>query len=352
MQRYGYTGVLRRESNRRKFAIITTLFFVVIVMGEIACMIYIYLICGNELRDHYSGGRVTEIYKPTYVKLRQNTIWKNYKINGDGLLGDQFSDKSENAIKVLAIGGSTSFYGNYMNAVKKLYAKRLAKKQKVYFSSSGTPGYLSYQSLILFKRNLIQLNPNIIIIYHGINDLLPLRVRGVDVNDFNDCMARYTSLIGNSINYRDNLFDRSALYTLMYNQILYIKRFFITKWYDEMDLKKLRSFENNIEDLIDTAKLHGMTVIVLTFANSKVNENRKSPWGIESVAAKGIALNNAVLFKLAAKHKVTFVDAAGYLSGKKEYFIDFCHFSEKGVNKFAEILMPHIALEIENLQSS
>ena len=323
-------------------------FFVfILILVPLLCLeglgrIYIHLVSGNELRDHYSGGKIFEIYPPAYVKLRENSVWNEYQINQDGLLGDSFSDAPAGTTKILAIGGSTSFYGNYMQSLKKAYQSLPEARSGVRFSSAGTPGYVSYQSLINFQTRMLDLKPDIIVIYHAINDLLPLTLRGVDPNDFDDFTAKNTSVLGSSANYRDGILDQSAFYTLLYNRILGVKRAYLAKSYDEQDLLELTSFAVNIESLVAMAKAKKIKVVLTTFAHNQVTEGSKSTWGMQPLVAKGIDSHNKTMQALAVKHNTAMVDVAASLTGQPEYFGDFCHFSDTGITKLTQLMAPTV----------
>ncbi len=332
--------------DKKKLIFYILMIFIPFFALESLARIYIHIIKKHELRDHYAGGKAYEFYPPTHVKLRPDTLVTEIpgepcKINSEGLLNDTLGDAGNNEIKVLALGGSTSFFRNYMLKLKNTYESDSSNHIKVRFASAGTPGYTTYQTLIYFQTKLLMLKPDIIIVYHGINDLLPLTFKGVAPNDFFDYIKKISSISGNFINYRDTIVDRSAFYTLAYNKILGIKRRFVSHNYSEDELGLLNSFQLNIESLIGIAKVRNIEVILVTFAHNKVHQGHLSEsWGMEEMAAKGVHRHNQILKKLADQHNVELVDVSEFMSDKEEYFTDFCHFSPIGRDQFANFIYP------------
>ncbi len=334
---------------KKKTAFYIVMALMPFIVLESCARIYVHIIKNHELRDHYTGGKAFEFYPPTYIKLRPDTLVTNVpgkacKINSEGLLNDTFGDASDQYIKVMALGGSTSFFRNYMLKLKHIYESDTENNHiKAKFASAGTPGYTTYQTLVCCQMRLLRQKPDIIIVYHGINDLLPLTIKGVKPDCFFDYIKKQSSISGKYINYRDTVFDNSAFYTLAYNQILGIKLKWRRHFYSDKEINSLDSFRENIESLIGIAKIRNIDVVLVTFAHNFVHPGLPTAsWGLQEEAAKGIQRHNEILRELAHRHQVELVDMAEIISDREDFFTDFCHFTPLGRDQFANIIYPAV----------
>lgn len=328
---------------------------------EILARVYIHVIADHELRDHYYGGRAFEFYQPTYIRLRAGATVTEvhggpYAINSEGTLSDTFRD-SPNAIKVLAIGGSTSFGMNYMARVKKLYLEieNAPIPQNIVFASAGTPGYSTTQSLINFQLRLLPLRPDIIVVYHAVNDFNPLKIKDPDPNDIFSYLTRTNTIFGSRPNFRDGILDKSAAYTLMYNKLLLLKQKFVAKPFTKEETELVTIFSRNMKSLVGMAAAHDVEVILVTFAHNSLDRRSDKGWGniqADEAVAYGIQRHNRIIKELAIKHSITLLDLDAELTGRSEYFKDFVHFTPKGADRFAELLLPIVIEKAEKLHTS
>ncbi len=306
---------------------------------------YIHFVRGHELRDHYAGGRAFEIYVPTYVRLRPNTLLQEvgYYINRDGFLNDTLSDADTRETKVVALGGSTSFFANYFDDVRRMYTSDPENTGiGARFASAGTPGYTTYQSLLNLITRILPLKPDVLVFYHGVNDLLPLTVHGVNSNSFVDYFSKMTSLTGRGMNFRDGALDQSAFYTLAYNQLLRIRRSHLSKDYTREDLDSLTAFEANLTSIIGIASSRNIDIVLVTFAHRSDRQGLRTTWGPEHLVAEALAKHNDIIQKLAGRHRLVVVDAAGVMTGEQRYFTDTVHFTSAGAEKLASLVYPAI----------
>jgi len=83
--------------------------------------------------------------------------------------------KPEGTLRVLCLGGSSTF--NYHAPQGRTWPARLeeylrtALKRDVEVINAGTPGYSSYQSSVRFEQELINYDPDVVLVYHLWNDL-------------------------------------------------------------------------------------------------------------------------------------------------------------------------------------
>jgi lysophospholipase L1-like esterase len=295
---------------------------------------------GHELRDHWSGGAAFEIHPPTWVRLRPGGAGPDGKaINEQGLLGDRF-DGAPGERRVIALGGSTSFFSDYAGALAaRLRTEDPALAASLRVASAGTPGYTTLQTLVNFQTRVLPLRPQVVLVYHGINDLLPLTVRGGDPEDFPGWIALTTSVSGRRFNLRDGLLDRSAFYTLLYNRALALARRARRRDYSER-AAFAPGFERHLESLVGLCRAHRVGVVLVTFALRTPEPGRGSTWGPETAVAAGVGRHNAAVRALAERHGLPLVDAAAALDGRPGLFRDLCHFTERGRDRLAELILP------------
>lgn len=324
-----------------------SMLLLLLIFLEIASWYYIAIIRGNKLSDHYFGGSAFEFFTPSYIRLRPNASGSNFEINSEGLVGDEFLSHSDKQINVVAIGGSTSFGNdNYLARIADRFRNTHTDLDfKVNFASAGTPGFSTLQSLVNFQTRVVPLNPDVVIIYHGVNDLTPLKIPDLKHQNMIEYNIRTNNLFGTSPNFRDTLLDKSHFYTLIYNRLLVINRNLIEKTYNIDDIDKMNSFESNMSAIIGISRANDAATILATFAHNEPKEReRTTNWGFvfpEEATAYGIAKHNDSVRRLAEKHDLPIAEVST-LTGEKDLFRDFVHMTSEGTERMADILYPHV----------
>lgn len=97
-----------------------------------------------------------------------------FKINSAGLRGDEIEPKG-NKIRIIGLGNSCTF--GWRTPEKEIYLRRLEQYinsdsllPKVEIINAGIPGYSSYQGMIFFKSEILNLKPDVILLMFGWND--------------------------------------------------------------------------------------------------------------------------------------------------------------------------------------
>jgi lysophospholipase L1-like esterase len=119
-------------------------------------------------------------YHPVYHWYTSSDTYVTAKgpihINKLGLRGrDLIQRKPEGTLRVLCLGGSSTF--NYHASQGRTWPMlleqylRTALKQDVEVINAGTPGYSLYQSSVRFEHELINYDPDVVLVYHLWNDL-------------------------------------------------------------------------------------------------------------------------------------------------------------------------------------
>lgn len=98
--------------------------------------------------------------------------------NSLGYRGDEFSvDKPEGVYRIVALGGST-VYSEKVKDNAKTFTAQLENVlrdeygyQNVQVINAGVPGYNTWESLINLEFRVLDLRPDLVIVYHNTNDV-------------------------------------------------------------------------------------------------------------------------------------------------------------------------------------
>jgi len=109
-------------------------------------------------------------------------------INEQGFRGPEVGDKGPDEYRILSLGESTTFaaqmpYGESYSAVleRKLAAREGARE--VHVLNAGIPGYSLFQGLVFLRERSAELEPEMVLLYFGYNDFLPVAYLGQRVED-------------------------------------------------------------------------------------------------------------------------------------------------------------------------
>lgn len=112
---------------------------------------------------------------PGYINF--NNGRKEFVHNSLGFRGDEITKIKKNGVfRIVALGGSTTYTSGTAlnsNTYPSLLEKILIDKyhySNIEVINAGVPGYTSWESLVNFQFRVLDLNPDLIIVYHGTND--------------------------------------------------------------------------------------------------------------------------------------------------------------------------------------
>jgi lysophospholipase L1-like esterase len=112
-------------------------------------------------------------------------------INSLGYRGKEFrAEKAPGVVRIACLGGSATFCDNVPDA--STWPQRLEDElnaraeggRRYEVINAGVPGYTTAESLINFSLRVLDLDPDIVIVYHSYNDFKPNRVPGFSSDYF------------------------------------------------------------------------------------------------------------------------------------------------------------------------
>ncbi|MCH8828147.1 MAG: hypothetical protein IID45_01070 [Planctomycetes bacterium] len=197
---------------------------------------------------------------------------------------------------------------------------------------------------------------DLIIIYHGINDVRMNCCREADFRDDYTHCARYSGF--------QRRLDAKSMMILKVAADVLPGKIAVGKPDEEMldrggVIKTENAFRRNIESIVAAAESEGIPVALMTFAwHIPDNYSRQrfmqreldygsghfqletELWGRPRHVAATIAVHNAVIRKLASRHRnVCFVDQQELMPHNGRHFSDLCHLTQQGCRRFVSHLM-------------
>ncbi|MCZ6675152.1 MAG: GDSL-type esterase/lipase family protein [Verrucomicrobia bacterium] len=115
--------------------------------------------------------------------------------NSLGWRGAEFElEKPAGTWRVVCLGGSTT-YGTTASTAYPAFLEELLREEGIEAEviNAGVPGWTSRESRINFELRVLPLDPDLVIIYHGRNDLIPQAYNGYQ-NDYSHYRIRLITL--------------------------------------------------------------------------------------------------------------------------------------------------------------
>jgi len=339
---------------RRKAVYAAVAFIGLLATLEVSARIFVSVAHVSKGRLRYDLAQ--SMYEPhPYVGYvcRPNTQAQGWRINNVGFRGDDISPaKPQGVFRIVAMGGSTTFglkVGDemtYPRQLQKMLTAALRGEPKVQVVNAGVPGYTTAESLTSLCFKVLSLSPDVVIVYHGINDVNPRVVPGYDLG-----YSHYRQPI--ELAFRKTLFDRalgwSYSYLVVRNMMLRNldlttvttrqnpAHFSFAAQQANFDKTTPEAFRRNIRLIVRTCKANQITPVLVTFVVHRglLNESKTMN---PVVYAEGIRQHNAALREVAAKEGVLLVDLAKRFPQERRLFSGPVHMVEAGNRLKAKII--------------
>lgn len=274
-----------------------------------------------------------------------------YHINSLGMRGPEMApEKPAGVYRILCLGGSTTFgsgasedHLTYPARLEHYLNERAPVGVRYEVGNCGVNGYTTVENLIYLELRLVELDPDAIVLYEGINDARMIQARG-----FRPDYAHYRrSWVVTEITPLDRwLLGHVRLYAWATrgldpeNQLDSLGfRTFVPGWEQlhEPDSagvpeERLAVFFRNLEHMLLVARAHGIEPVLSTIATC--DEQRRA----EQDPGATLAAINARLPAFAAEQGVALLDVAGALDGRCELFDDWIHLNDEGSDAHGRVI--------------
>jgi lysophospholipase L1-like esterase len=332
------------------YSLIPTIFL--LAAGELGLRTWAHYFRTPYERFNNSKGRLELVPNTRFTTPRGD----DFIINSKGFLGPEFQAyKPSGTYRIFALGDSCTFgSGNWKEAYPAILGELLNSsgyQHRFEIINAGIEGYNSEYALARLKEEVVQYEPDMVLLYIGWNDLMKVNPSNLSAT------GKYTWLT--------KLMDRSYILKA-YNKLLfyYLRPIFLKPEVkpSEVDLHAFDqftplAFQNNLESIVSLLIQRRTTPVLMTLptvlTNSMTQEDVKSQhvffpyyagtYSVSKVLSLHRAYNDTIR-GVAALYKVPLVDldALFNVRAKRDLFWDTMHPSEKGHRLIAEVLAERI----------
>ena len=269
--------------------------------------------------------------------------------NSLGYRNDEFPlKKPDGVFRIVALGGSST-YDVSIEDNQKTFTAQLEKLlngeygyHNVQVINAGVPGYNSWETLGNLEFRVLDLDPDLVIIYDGVNDV-HARLVVPSAYQSDDLGRRQAWQVP-----RVALWERSALLRILSRTMNITRQVSVDDFASaptyvswpfesrlaELDLDPVEVlkknppiyFRRNLENMIAIAKEHDVQILFSTWAYSPYLHDYAS----EGYYQQGFRENNDVVKEVAASHDIPMFDFAAVMPQDAKDWADGRHVNEAG----------------------
>jgi lysophospholipase L1-like esterase len=281
--------------------------------------------------------------------------------NSLGYRNDEFPlEKPKNVFRIVALGGSST-YDVSIDDNQKIFTAQLEKLlkeqygyQNVEVINAGVPGYNSWEMLTNLEFRVLDLDPDLVIIYEGTNDV---HARMVEPSSYrgDDSGRRQPWHVPQVPAWEHSTFLRTLSRMMNFTRQVSVDDFTSSptflSWPYEYRLNEIELspagileknppiyFQRNLENMIAIANEHGIEVLFSTWAYSPYLNDYAS----KDYYQQGFQENNEVVKEVANLHHVALFDFAAVMPQDANYWADGRHVNEAGALEKATLFAEFI----------
>lgn len=284
--------------------------------------------------------------------------------NSIGYRGGEFPvRKPDGTFRIAVLGGSTA-YTTCVKDNELTFTSQLEKilkdkygYEEVEVINAASDGYTSWESLVNLEFRVLDLEPDLVIVYHGTNDVHARLVLPLYYSGDNYGMRRqwegppvffwehsaFLRIVTRKIGYifkSPNLTRQVSLESFICSPAA---KYMYKKGPEAELIEVLKKnppvyFRRNLRNMIAVAKANGVPIMLSTWAYTPKHGDYASTAHYE----KGFKENNDVVKEVAGASGVPVFDFAGVMPEGKEYWFDGRHVNEKGALKKAGLFAEFI----------
>lgn len=273
------------------------------------------------------------------------------RLNNLGHFGADFSPaKPDRVIRIACLGASTTANNisdgtrdyTYPALLEERLNGELARRgdqRRVEVLNCGIGGWVSADILVNFSLNIVHLEPDYVLLYHGLNDLPLYLMEGLrtDYSHGRRNLGEMLHLIKRAHHLpkfrwwhsyefaRDRIFGTGNVRNDV-GRMITTRKADIDKPWPALDIQ-----QQNIRSLLAICRHHRIRPLLATFAQYAYND---APMTLKYF--DGVRRENDKLRELAAEFECRLVDIAAMMPADREHFLDGCHFTPAGMRKMAE----------------
>ena len=281
--------------------------------------------------------------------------------NSLGYRSDEFPlEKPSGVFRIVALGGSST-YDVSIKDNDETFTAQLEKLLKedygyrdVQVINAGVSGYNSWEILVNLEFRVLDLDPDLVIIYEGTNDVHarmvePSAYRGDDLGRRQAWQAPRVDLWEHSTLLR--ILSRAMNITRQVSVDDFVSAPTYMSWpfesrliEDNLDPAEILEenppiyFRRNLENMIAIAKEHDVQILFSTWAHSP----NLNDYASEGYYQQGFKENNDVVKEVAVSHDIPLFDFAGVMPQEALYWADGRHVNEAGALVKARLFAKYI----------
>jgi len=262
-------------------------------------------------------------------------------LNDVGCVGDDLEGSESADLRVLLLGGSTSFSRAYVDTVRARLCDRLAGSE-VAVMSCGKPRYTSTSNRAVLERLLPRYRPHAVVLYLGINDNIYNTFPWVDGLP--------------DVGYFDWRSPRESLLVRLVRYHLLEKRLWSRPDFGAGELRSVGILTDNVEAMVAAATVTGARVVLSSFAVALPTTDRQLEarirvqepvmehfWGRVDSTLLGVAAHNQAMAGIAARHGLPVAPVASRIPRDSQHFLDLCHLTAEGNRLLGEAVADAVA---------
>jgi len=208
------------------------------------------------------------------------------------------------------------------------------------------PGFTALESMINLAINIQDYNPDILIIHHALNDIIPRLYHEVkrDYSHFRKIFSYKQNEIKKFLTSNSHLFSflenklemRASLASLTMTIVDKRKE---NPYRPDYLNENSQIFERNLRTIIGISKGANIQPILTTMPYSLDPKKLPRAWSIEHhLKVKGMQEHNRIIKRLAIEYQIPLVDLDAEMTGVEDFFSDHIHCTKMGRMKKAEII--------------
>ncbi len=328
--------------------------FLTLLLCELAAQYWLEHIASQEQLEKYGG----------YDSFLQNKVsfiphhYLNYAPNPEyelhnalGYRGDDFPrEKPENEFRIVAIGGSTTYSSRVSDNAHTYPAQLENLLQKQYncptvrVINAGMKGYTSFENLINLMFRVLDLAPDLVVIYQATNDVHTRLVDPVAYRGDNSGYRKQWQVPHQSF-WDDLILIRILRVKLGINYPFSIQNFVgastRTTSLDQstlLDHNPPVYFERNLKSMIALAQIHQFQLMLATWAYSP----HLKDYAADVDYQRAFQEHNDITRKLAKHYQIPLFDFIKMMPQDPQYWYDGRHVNDAGALLKAQLFAKFI----------